>query len=116
MNSPIILFAVALFLIGCTQPSAQNQADTDDRTHIILTADGVSTPEVSEISKETFEQEQCDLKPIAIPKKPTKIPGYTQLDETTGLHMTGTPPEIDFASYRLNISGLMDHLLSLNIR
>jgi DMSO/TMAO reductase YedYZ molybdopterin-dependent catalytic subunit len=41
------------------------------------------------------------------------IPHTNQLDETTGLHMTGTVQEIDQATYSLKISGLVDHLLEL---
>jgi DMSO/TMAO reductase YedYZ molybdopterin-dependent catalytic subunit len=41
-------------------------------------------------------------------------PGYTELDRTTGLHMTGSPQTIDLATYRLKVTGLVDHPLSLS--
>ncbi|HTX73691.1 MAG TPA: molybdopterin-dependent oxidoreductase [Rectinemataceae bacterium] len=53
------------------------------------------------------------LPPIEIPAWPTSIPGYTELDPATGLHMTGEPIHIDIASYRLKVSGLVRHPLSL---
>ena len=56
----------------------------------------------------------CNLQPIIVPTKPAKIPAPTQLDETTGLHMTGTVQEIDLASYRLKVSGMVDHPLKLS--
>lgn len=49
-----------------------------------------------------------------MPTLPAVIPAYTQLDETTGLHMTGTVQKINLADYRLKVSGLVDHPLSLS--
>jgi DMSO/TMAO reductase YedYZ molybdopterin-dependent catalytic subunit len=46
---------------------------------------------------------------------PARIPAGNELDETTGLHMTGSVQKIDLASYRLTVSGLVDHPLSLTI-
>lgn len=39
---------------------------------------------------------------------PKIIPGYTELDQATGLHMTGTPVTIDLNSYHLKVSGLVE--------
>ena len=55
----------------------------------------------------------CDPTPIKVPKMPAVIPEYMQLDRETGLHMTGTPQEIDLRSYRLLVTGLVDKPLSL---
>ena len=55
----------------------------------------------------------CDLKPIIVPTLPSVIPGYTQLDKATGLHMTGTVQVIDFPSYRLRVTGLVEQPLNL---
>ncbi len=41
-------------------------------------------------------------------------PGYTQLDPSTGLHMTGTPVSLDLATYRLEVTGKVAHPLSLS--
>lgn len=54
------------------------------------------------------------LPPVSQPPWPTKIPGYTQVDPATGLHMTGTPQRIELASYRLKVSGKVDRPLSLS--
>jgi DMSO/TMAO reductase YedYZ molybdopterin-dependent catalytic subunit len=40
-------------------------------------------------------------------------PGYMDVDRATGLHMTGTPTEVDINTYRLKVSGKVDHQLSL---
>jgi DMSO/TMAO reductase YedYZ molybdopterin-dependent catalytic subunit len=54
-----------------------------------------------------------DLEPIVVPTMPAEIPGYTEVDPATGLHMTGTPTVVDFANYRLKVSGKVAHELSL---
>jgi len=55
----------------------------------------------------------CGLKPVKAPPYPSVIPGSTQLDETTGLHMTGLVQDIDLPSYRLRVTGLVETELSL---
>jgi DMSO/TMAO reductase YedYZ molybdopterin-dependent catalytic subunit len=51
---------------------------------------------------------------IIVPTVPPKIPGYAQLDETTGLHVTGKAQKIDLESYRLEVTGKVKHLLTLS--
>lgn len=53
------------------------------------------------------------LEPVVAPTMPAKIPGYTEVDPATGLHMTGTPTVIDLASYRLAVSGKVTSELNL---
>jgi DMSO/TMAO reductase YedYZ molybdopterin-dependent catalytic subunit len=55
----------------------------------------------------------CVLPTVVVPTLPAKIPTYTQLDRTTGLHVTGTAQEIDLKSYRLKVIGKVDQSLSL---
>jgi len=57
----------------------------------------------------------CHLQPIVVPTRPAKIPAVNQLDETTGLHMTGYVQQLDLATYRLKVSGMVDHPLSLTL-
>jgi DMSO/TMAO reductase YedYZ molybdopterin-dependent catalytic subunit len=54
------------------------------------------------------------LPPVSQPSWPDKIPGYTEIDPGTRLHMTGTPQRIELASYRLKVTGNVDHSLSLS--
>jgi DMSO/TMAO reductase YedYZ molybdopterin-dependent catalytic subunit len=65
----------------------------------------------------TLEKLSSDCRPVAItkPTPPAVIPGNLQLDESTGLHMTGTVKNIDLASYRLEIKGKVDHPMSLTL-
>jgi DMSO/TMAO reductase YedYZ molybdopterin-dependent catalytic subunit len=56
----------------------------------------------------------CNPSPIAIPVLPKVIPGYTEVDKETGLHVTGTPPaNLDFKQYRLEVSGKVNRPLQL---
>ena len=48
-----------------------------------------------------------------MPTMPAEIPDYLEIDPDTGLHMTGTPTVVDFASYRLKVSGKVDNTLNL---
>jgi DMSO/TMAO reductase YedYZ molybdopterin-dependent catalytic subunit len=55
----------------------------------------------------------CSPAPIVVPTLPAEVPGYTEVDPATGLHMTGGPEIVDFPSYRLRVSGLVENTLSL---
>lgn len=55
----------------------------------------------------------CNPAPIQVPTLPPEVPGYAELDPTTGLHMTGTPVDIDLDEYTLKITGKVDRPLSL---
>jgi DMSO/TMAO reductase YedYZ molybdopterin-dependent catalytic subunit len=50
-----------------------------------------------------------------VPTRPADTPGYTELDPATGLHMTGTPVDIDITTYRLEVTGKVKNVLSLSI-
>jgi DMSO/TMAO reductase YedYZ molybdopterin-dependent catalytic subunit len=56
-----------------------------------------------------------DCSPAAVtqPLMPDSIPGYTEIDPSTGLHMTGTPMLIEVDGWRLEVTGKVDHPLSL---
>jgi DMSO/TMAO reductase YedYZ molybdopterin-dependent catalytic subunit len=57
----------------------------------------------------------CSPSPIVVPVLPKVIPGYTELDKETGLHVTGTPPaNLDFQQYRLEVSGKVNRPLQLS--
>jgi DMSO/TMAO reductase YedYZ molybdopterin-dependent catalytic subunit len=55
----------------------------------------------------------CNPPPITVPSLPKVIPGYTELDKETGLHVTGTPPNLDFQQYHLEVSGKVHRPLQL---
>jgi DMSO/TMAO reductase YedYZ molybdopterin-dependent catalytic subunit len=56
----------------------------------------------------------CTLSKLVIPETPAKIPGYTELDPTTGLHVTGGMQQIDINSYRLEVTGKVKKRLHLS--
>jgi DMSO/TMAO reductase YedYZ molybdopterin-dependent catalytic subunit len=56
----------------------------------------------------------CTLPTVISPTLPADIPGYTQRDQSTGLHITGKYVVIDLASYRLEVTGMADNPLKLS--
>ena len=67
----------------------------------------------SKIPPESANQTPCALSPIVVPTLPAKIPGYTELDPETNLHVTGTAQVIDLKSYHLEITGKVTHPLKV---
>jgi DMSO/TMAO reductase YedYZ molybdopterin-dependent catalytic subunit len=55
----------------------------------------------------------CALPALVLPPTPSKIPGYAELDPTTGLHVTGAIQEISLEQYRLEVTGKVNHPLKL---
>jgi DMSO/TMAO reductase YedYZ molybdopterin-dependent catalytic subunit len=51
---------------------------------------------------------------LTVPPRPAEVPGYTELDPSTGLHMTGTPQFIKASTWRLRVYGKVDRELSLS--
>jgi DMSO/TMAO reductase YedYZ molybdopterin-dependent catalytic subunit len=91
-SSPFILF-LSLFVIGCAATATPNP-------------NPVVTPTVTPVPT------PCNPEPVVVPT-PAAVPGYAELDPTTGLHMTGTVPDLDFGTYRLEVTGKVDQPLSL---
>jgi sulfite dehydrogenase (cytochrome) subunit A len=54
------------------------------------------------------------LPAVSQPPWPKEIPGYTEVDPDTGLHMTGKPQRIELASYRFKVTGKVERALSLS--
>ncbi len=50
----------------------------------------------------------CKLAPIEIPILSEKLPGYTELDPDTNLHVTGTAKGIELENSRLEITGKIE--------
>jgi DMSO/TMAO reductase YedYZ molybdopterin-dependent catalytic subunit len=70
---------------------------------------------VSEAPKvKQVDSRPCDPLPITVPKVPETVPGYTELDSATGLHVTGTIPEIKFERFRLEVVGEVNNPLKLS--
>ena len=92
--------ALAAALVGCAAQPSATVAPTEIAT---------ATPRATE----TPTPVPCVLPTVVPPTPPAEEPGYTQLDPDTGLHMTGKPQQIDLESYRLQVTGKVDHPLSL---
>jgi DMSO/TMAO reductase YedYZ molybdopterin-dependent catalytic subunit len=108
----LVAFLVLLLLAaaGCTAaPSSDLVSGTSQETNeAARTAAETLTP-----SPEASPT-ACVLPPLVVPAMPTMIPGYTEVDPATGLHMTGTVQNIDIASYHLEVTGSVDHPLKLS--
>lgn len=104
----------AAFLASCGLETPYSGVPQD-----AVPADDTLTPTpVQMIRAETktvfsVESLQCQVPPIVVPTQPAVIPGYTELDPSTGLHMTGTVQNIELSTYRLKVSGKVDRPLSL---
>jgi DMSO/TMAO reductase YedYZ molybdopterin-dependent catalytic subunit len=85
---------IVLLMASCTAPATPSQI-----------------PESSSV--DDSQSASCQLPAIIVPTPPAVVPGYTELDETTNLHVTGTMKEIDLADYRLIVTGTVAHPLSL---
>lgn len=55
----------------------------------------------------------CVTLPVVAPTPLPIIPGYLEVDPSTGLHVTGNMQVIDLQSYRLKVTGMVDRPLSL---
>ena len=95
---------LALGSVGCA--GAMGPAQTTTKGVAISTATSGTTTS-------TATPTTGELEPIVVPTLPATIPGYTEVDPATGLHMTGTPQVIDLATYRLTVEGKVTHSLSL---
>lgn len=100
-----LLIVVTLFIVlsTCTSqpPSTSLQQSTPPSSSV-----STATPPLADLPAE------CNLTPVAEPSLPAKIPAYLQVDPDTGLHMTGTPTQVDLATYHFTLTGLVDHPLT----
>jgi len=86
-----ILVLAGLLLTSCSAPETQ----------VVVEPTVGITPEST-----------CTLEPVVVPT-PADTPGYAQLDETTGLHYTGTYVDFDFDAWTLVVEGEVNQPLSL---
>lgn len=59
-------------------------------------------------------RDRTELPPVVPPGMPDFVPGYAELDPDSGLHMTGTPVELDLGTWRLAVTGAVRRPLSLD--
>lgn len=113
MKSLNIILLVPVLILGCTYPMEMSEISFDAQQTESLTPVTKQNPDGYKAADRVMDVKDCELKEIEIPELPKDIPGYTQLDEATGLHFTGTPVEVDFDLYRFKISGLVEKPLIL---
>ena len=99
MRNILILTFLLLILSACSPGNSSFNTNPDGQTAVLEATRAVP---------------DCGNTPIKVPVKPKEIPASTQLDEATGLHVTGIAPEIDFSAYRLAVTGLVEQSLSLH--
>jgi DMSO/TMAO reductase YedYZ molybdopterin-dependent catalytic subunit len=94
------LLALILALVAC----ASNAPD-------VATPDTTAPPATNAVPPAA--PTACVPSAVVAPTRPAETPGYTELDEATGLHITGEAVEIDPQEYRLEVTGKVDRPLSL---
>lgn len=97
-----IIALVVVALAGCAAQSATGRSTAEPQ------------PVAAETPTEEPQPTPCAPPAVVVPTPPAEVPGYTELDPATGLHMTGSVPDIDFSSYRLAVTGKVDNPLSLS--
>jgi DMSO/TMAO reductase YedYZ molybdopterin-dependent catalytic subunit len=116
-------FLILLGLVACrsstqpfqpTQPSAKT-ALPEVASSIPPTSSPTLISTATELSEPSLESLNCQLTPLVVPTLPAEIPGYTKLDSSTNLHITGTYQQIDLASYQLKVTGKVKYPLSLTM-
>jgi hypothetical protein len=93
----IYWFLILPLLVACT-PS----------TPLPPTVTATPTPRLT-----TLPGTPCGLSPIIVPTPLAVTPGPAELDPSTGLHVTGKAQTIDLETYRLEVTGKVEHPLSL---
>lgn len=102
------LIFLLLFLSGCAaDPASPTPTATASRLP-------TTTPTTAATPSQAANQ-ACNPQPIVVPTRPPITPQTNQLDATSGMHMTGTVQQLDLATYRLKVSGKVDHPLSLTL-
>jgi len=115
------LAAAVLLGVGCASPSApsapatlpQTPAGSEESPALIPTQ--VAEAPSASASPPTAPAgvgSACDLAPVVVPT-PAADPGYTRLDPTTGLHVTGKMQLLDPSTYRLRVTGAVEAPLEL---
>jgi DMSO/TMAO reductase YedYZ molybdopterin-dependent catalytic subunit len=99
MKKIFIGIFILVILASCATTPPQNPQS-------IVTFTPIETPQALSI-------ENCQPTPYTVPTLPDKIPGWNELDESIGLHITGHYQVIDPVTYRLKISGSVNNPLEL---
>jgi DMSO/TMAO reductase YedYZ molybdopterin-dependent catalytic subunit len=99
--------AILLVSVGCEESTHRDRSEDAS----VGGADGRGDLGTSDTG--AADALSCSPAPLVTPTLPAVIPGYLELDPATGLHITGEYQVIDPASWRLKVTGKVDHPLSL---
>lgn len=88
---------------GCATPASGSPAGGAEMSPV---------PLLTPTSRTIAPGNPCGIGPIVVPT-PAHDPGYTRLDPSTGLHVTGKMQLLDLATYRLRVTGKVDRPLEL---
>jgi DMSO/TMAO reductase YedYZ molybdopterin-dependent catalytic subunit len=107
--SLIVVLLVFLITTGCV--AAQPSVVPTLATHTPeTTAEAVTETKLQADATPT----RCVLPMVVAPTPPADIPGYAELDPTTGLHVTGKAQGINLETYHLEVTGRVEHPLTLS--
>jgi len=123
MKSMIFVVLILIILPACTvvsnqspqvRPIASVNPSLQDNSTLLPS----STPQTSPtLSVSPIPQgvviENCQPMAYTLPTLPAFIPGYAELDESIGLHVTGSYKVIDLGTYRLKVNGKVKKPLEL---
>jgi DMSO/TMAO reductase YedYZ molybdopterin-dependent catalytic subunit len=100
MKKIIIVIFPMIILASCVLVPARNQATTMTSTSAAPSLQGL-------------DLQNCQPELYAVPTLPSVIPGYTELDPSIGLHITGMYQVVDLETYRLRVTGRVKQPLEL---
>jgi DMSO/TMAO reductase YedYZ molybdopterin-dependent catalytic subunit len=107
----LVVLVVVVMLPGCAPSETPTPPDSD----LQVLADDVATPSSPSLPPTTTvagSGTPCSVPPIVVPT-PAHDPGYTRLDPSTGLHVTGKMQLLDLGTYRLRVTGRVERPLEL---
>jgi len=114
LTGPLPTFVPEPTLTG--QPAQQSATPTGQPVQQATTPTGQPTQQAmtsAPINQVVSDSDTNCQTPIVAPTEPAVIPAVGGVDETTGRHMMGTVQVLDVQSYRLTVTGVVDHPLSL---
>ena len=106
-----VLLVAMVMLPGCAPEAARTTPESDRQE----SADDLAVPAVPTLpptTTVTTAGNPCGVRPIVVPT-PAPDPGYTGLDPSTGLHVTGKIQLLDLSTYRLRVTGSVQRPLEL---
>ena len=110
-NLALVVLVVVVMLPGCAPPVARTTPEFD----LQVSATDAPAPSFSTLPPTTnvdASENPCGVPPVIVPT-PGHDPGYARLDLPTGLHVTGKMQLLDLVTYRLHVTGRVEHPLEL---